>query len=170
MQILFERPGDQPAIRAVTLAAFTGHPHSQQTEAVIVDALRRAGALAVSLVAVEGGELVGHIAFSPVTIDGSNSGWFGLGPVSVTPQHQGRGIGSRLISDGLAHLKAQGANGCVVVGDPGYYRRFGFRPEAGLTYADAPAAYFQALPFNEGAAIGQVAYHAGFSASQTAPG
>jgi len=164
MQIVHERPGDEAAIRAVTQAAFAGHPHSQQTEAAIVDALRAADALTVSLVAIDGDVLVGHVAFSAVTVDGTERGWFGLGPVSVAPEHQRAGIGSRLVTAGLGELARRGAHGCVVLGDPGYYRRFGFAPRAGLTYGEVPPAYFQALAFGDETVSGDVDYHAGFNA------
>lgn len=158
MQIVHERPGDEPAIRAVTQAAFVGQAHSEQTEAAIIDALRAADALTVSLVAPERGVLVGHVAFSPVMIKNVDRGWFRLGPVSVAPDRQRRGIGSRLITDGLEQLRAKGARGCVVLGDPEYYGRFGFKPETGLTYPDVPPEYFQALAFDDEGAIGEVEY------------
>lgn len=164
IQIAQERAGDEVAIRAVTQAAFAGLPHSEQTEAAIVDALRAAGALTVSLVAVDEGKVVGHVAFSPVTIDGGDKGWFGLGPVSVTPERQRDGIGSRLITEGLEMLKARGARGCVVLGDPEYYQRFGFVPDAGLIYADVPPEYFQAIALDDQGAAGKVEYHEGFNA------
>ena len=85
MNIRAEIPEDAAIIRAITSAAFEGAPHSSGTEAAIVDALRAAGALTVSLVAVQNGEIVGHVAFSPVTIDCKSTGWLGLGPVSVRP-------------------------------------------------------------------------------------
>ncbi len=164
MQILEERPGDQDAIRAITQAAFAGRPYSEQTEAAIVDALRVSGALAVSLVAIDGGETVGHIAFSPVTINGADCGWFGLGPVSVTPDRQGEGIGSRLVRAGLAMLKDCGASGCVLLGDPRYYSRFGFAADANLRYPGVRPEYFQALAFDDTKAVGTVAFHPGFAA------
>lgn len=116
-----EEERDAAAIRAVTLAAFATMPYSQQTEAAIVDALRAAGALAVSLVAVDGEEVVGHVAFSPVTIDGvAAPGWYGVGPLSVRPGRQGSGIGSALMREGIARLRELGGKGGVVVGDPAY--------------------------------------------------
>jgi putative acetyltransferase len=165
MQIINERPGDEAGIRRVTQAAFIGLPYSQQTEAAIIDALRAADALTVSLVALEHDGLIGHVAFSPVRIAGIDRGWFGLGPVSVAPDRQREGVGSRLIRHGLQQLRAMGARGCVVVGDPGYYRRFGFEPKAGLTYSPLPPEYFQALAFDGDAAVGEVEYHDGFSAT-----
>ncbi|MFD4839318.1 GNAT family N-acetyltransferase [Achromobacter sp. NPDC058515] len=164
MQIHPETPDDRDAIFAVTQAAFKDHPHSQQTEGHINNALREAGALALSLVAREQGRVVGHIAFSPVTISDGAPRWYGLGPMAVMPQFQGRGIGSALIRDGLARLKAQGAAGCVVLGDPGYYGRFGFAATPALSYPGVPPEYFMALVFTH-PAQGIVAYHAGFEAA-----
>lgn len=156
---------DAAAIRAVTLAAFAGMPHSEQTEAAIVDALRASGALAVSLVAVEDGAVVGHVAFSAVTIDGTPApGWFGVGPLSVRPDRQRRGVGTALMRAGLARLRKAGAKGCVLVGDPGYYRRFGFRAASSLVYPDLPAEYFQVLELAAEAPRGTVAFHPAFAA------
>lgn len=160
-----ETAGDIEAIRQLTKAAFAPMPYSSQTEAEIIDALRAADALTVSLVAVEDGEIVGHIAFSPVTIDGSDTGWYGLGPVSVRPDRQRAGIGSALIREGLDRLKKAGAKGCVLLGDPGYYRRFGFENHAELRYPGPPPEYFMGLSFDGRVPSGEVAYHEGFGAS-----
>ena len=116
MRILPETPADIDAIFALTQAAFADHPHSEQTEGYINDALRRAGALTLSLVAHEDGRQVGHAAFSPVTIGDGSADWYGLGPVAVLPGMQGRGVGAALIREGLARLRALGAAGCVVMG------------------------------------------------------
>jgi len=159
-----ETPADVAAIRAVTAAAFAGAPHSSQTEAAIVDALRQAGALTLSLVAERDGGVVGHAAFSPVTIDGRAGRWFGLGPVSVLPEHSGRGLGRALIEEGLRQLRLGGAEGCVVLGNPAYYGRFGFANDAGLRYEAAPSQYFQCLAFGSGRAKGIVDYHPAFDA------
>jgi putative acetyltransferase len=156
---------DAPAIRAVTAAAFKGAPYSSGTEAAIVDALRDAGALTLSLVAEEQGRIVGHVAFSPVTINGKAGGWFGLGPVSVEPAEQRRGIGQALIRDGLERLKSAGAEGCVLLGDPAYYGRFGFISDLRLRYGDVPPEYFQRLSFTGIEPEGEVAYHVGFNTS-----
>jgi putative acetyltransferase len=160
-----ERDGDAPAIRAVTAAAFKDAPHSSGTEAAIVDALRDAGALTLSLVAESEDRVVGHAAFSPVTIDGKADRWFGLGPVSVEPAEQRRGIGKALIREGLKRLAAAGAEGCVVLGDPAYYRRFGFISDARLRYGEVPPEYFQRLSFTGAEPEGEVAYHPGFDAA-----
>ncbi|SCB09417.1 putative acetyltransferase [Rhizobium hainanense] len=161
-----EKPEDIDDIRQIITAAFKGAAHSSGTEAAIVDALRTAGALTLSLVALDNssGEIVGHLAFSPVTIGSGIPGWFGLGPVSVRPNRQGQGIGKQLIESGLAQLRERGASGCVVLGDPHYYIRFGFVSDPALRYADVPPEYFQRIVFKGTPPIGAVAYHPGFDA------
>ena len=157
-----ERPGDAAAIEAVTVHAFATAEHASGTEQAIVAALRAAGALSLSLVAEHEGQVVGHIAFSPVSIGGADAGWFGLGPVSVDPAWQRRGIGAQLVQQGLARLRAAGARGCVLLGDPSYYGRFGFRADPALVYPGVPAQYFQALAFTGPMPSGVVAYHLAF--------
>jgi putative acetyltransferase len=165
MDIRPENPNDIETIRRITKSAFASAVHSSQTEPQIIDALRQAGALTISLVATEEDEVLGHVAFSPVTIDGEDKGWYGLGPVSVRPDQQRQGIGERLVRDGLSRLQNMGAMGCVVLGDPGYYQRFGFRTDDRLVFADAPTEYFMRLVFTEPLPSGQVRYHDGFNAS-----
>lgn len=165
MQIRAERPEEVDEIRSLTTAAFRDMLYSSQTEAAIVDALRDAGALTISLVAVQDGGVVGHVAFSAVTISDGSNGWYGLGPVSVRPDQQRKGIGQALIHKGLELLQHIGAQGCVVLGDPGYYSRFGFRSDPRLRYADVPPEYFQCLGFTEDLPRGEVSYHPGFGAS-----
>src|SRR3990167_9069046 len=97
-----ETPADAAAIATLTTAAFLNAPHPSHTEAFIVNALRRAGALSASLVAEQGGELVGHVATSPVGVSDGTPGWHGLGPISVLPVYQGQGIGSALMQIGRA--------------------------------------------------------------------
>ena len=164
MEIRFDRPIDSVAIRTVTTAAFETAPHSSGTEARIVEGLRTGGALSVSLVAVDHDEIVGHVAFSPVTIAGAQRGWYGLGPVSVRPDKQGRGFGQLLVRAGLEQLRSLQAAGCVVLGDPEYYRRFGFESDPALTYGGVPSPYFQRLILGGPPATGDVAYHAAFEA------
>lgn len=158
-----EHPDDVQNISSLTTAAFALAPHSAGTEASIIAGLRAGGALTLSLVARGPGGLVGHAAFSPVEI-GAAAGWYGLGPVSVAPAQQGQGIGAALIRDGLARLAAMGAAGCVVLGDPGYYRRFGFVPGTGPVYPGLPPEYFMALTFAGQTPTGPVTYHPAFGA------
>ncbi|USG59565.1 N-acetyltransferase [Sneathiella marina] len=162
MELRTERKEDIETIRQLTNAAFKDMPFSNQTEAAIVDALRYHDALTISLVGVDGDNIVGHIAFSPVTINNLEDGWYGLGPVSVWPDRQKQGIGSALIREGLQKLKDLGAKGCVLLGDPNYYSRFGFECDPELKYTDAPAEYFQRLVFITPAPKGAVKYHSAF--------
>jgi len=164
MEIRPERRGEEEAIDALIRAAFAGAPHSGGNEAAIVAALRRAGRLALSLVAVEAKAIVGHCAFSPVTIDGRSGGWFGLGPVAVQPERQRRGIGRALIEAGLVRLRAEGAKGCVVLGEPAYYGRFGFAADTAFRLDGVPPGYFMRLAFTEGEQGGRVAYDPAFAA------
>ena len=164
MRIRDEEAGDVAAIAELVREAFASAEHSSGTEAAIVSGLRAAGALTVSLVAVQDEAIVGHIAISPVRIAGA-AGWFGLGPLSVRPACQGRGIGGALIEAALDRLKRQAAAGCVVLGDPGYYGRFGFVHRPGLSYPDIPPPYLQALSFGRAMPEGEVSYHEAFSAA-----
>ena len=160
-----ERPADEDAITQVTEQAFRSAPHTDRTEHYVVRALRAAGQLTVSLVAELAGELVGHVAISPVTITDGTRGWFGLGPIAVIPGCQGQGIGTALINRALADLRQLGASGCVVLGEPGYYERFGFRAEASLVFPDVPPEYFMAVVFDGPLPSGTVSYHEAFLAT-----
>ena len=163
-----ETVSDLTAIEAVIVAAFLEAPHTSHTEQFIVAALRAAGALSVSLVAEAEGNVVGHVAVSPVTISDGTLGWYGLGPISVLPAWQGRGVGSALMRAALEALRERGAAGGVVLGEPVYYGRFGFKAEPGLVLPDIPPEYFQAVLLC-GAILprGSVTYHQAFSAEQS---
>lgn len=163
MTIRPERPQDVAAIREVNVAAFLTHPFSIQTEHLIVEALRDAGALEISLVAEADGIVVGHIAFSRATIGETSEGWYLLGPVAVLPEYQRRGIGSALVEAGLAELRARGAAGCALVGDPAFYRRFGFEHHAGVTCRGVPDEYVLVLAFRGDVPSGEVVHHPAFS-------
>jgi putative acetyltransferase len=126
MLIRDETESDIEVITEITKQAFENHPFSRNTEQFIIHALRGANAMTVSLVAENDGTLVGHIAFSPVTFSDGSENWYGLGPISVRGAYQKQGIGSSLVNEGLRLLKDADAEGCVVVGDPNYYERFGF--------------------------------------------
>ena len=161
-----EIPNDYEAITQVTHAAFDGKPYSARTEHLIVVGLRVAGALSLSLVAEADEQIVGHVAFSVVTINGKDRGWYGLGPVSVQPDLQKQGIGSKLIQEGLAQIREMGAKGCVLEGDPNYYNRFGFKSYPTLIYEGAPAPqYFMAIPFYNEVPNGKVEFHPAFYTS-----
>jgi predicted N-acetyltransferase YhbS len=159
-----ERPADVPAIREVTLRAFAALAVSDHTEHLVIERLREAGALTVSVVVEEDGVILGHAAASPVAIADGTSGWFGLGPVSVRPERQSQGIGHALVTAVLAHLVERGAAGCVVLGHPTYYPRFGFRHHPGLALPGYQGDHFLALAWRGTVPLGEVAYHPAFGA------
>ena len=159
-----EAGNDAKVIAEVTVAAFDSLEISNHTEQFIVEALRSAGALTVSLVAEVDGHVVGHIAFSPVTISDGSNNWYGLGPVSVLPLYQRMGIGKALIREGLSRLKELGAKGCCLVGHPEYYRKFGFENVTGLVVEGVPEEVFFALSFDGRFPQGNVSFHEGFKA------
>jgi len=159
-----ELPGDTAAIFDLTIDAFRTLEVSDHTEQFVIEALRAAGALPVSLVAVIDGRIVGHIAFSPVSMSDGTGGWYGLGPVSVVPELQRQGIGKALIGEGLSRLKALGARGCCLVGHPEYYRKFGFVNPDGLGMEGVPPEVFFALSFDCNVPTGSVAFHDAFMA------
>lgn len=164
MTIRPETPSDRERIAEITIAAFKNHPHSQNTEQFIIEALRAAGALTLSLVAEVDGNVVGHIAFSPATISDGSPDWYGVGPISVWPARQRQGIGQALVREGLSRLQSLGAAGCLLVGDPAYYGRFGFRNDPDLVYEGIPQEYFFVLPFGPRKARGVARFHEGFAA------
>lgn len=166
MTIRNEQPQDIEAINRLTEAAFRNEEYSSHTEHFIVNALRRTGQLSISLVAAEHDEILGHVAISPVSISSGVTGWYGLGPISVRPDRQGKGIGSALMRAALQQLRQQGAAGCVVLGDLAYYGRFGFKAHPGLELPDVPPEYFQALSFTGELPVGVVKYAAAFDARE----
>jgi putative acetyltransferase len=159
-----ETHNDVCAITEVTIAAFKTLEISNHTEQFIIEALRAAKALTVSLVAEMDGRVIGHIAFSPVTISDGTPDWYGLGPVSVLPAYQRQGIGKALIQEGLSRLKDMNAHGCCLVGHPDYYKKFGFTNMSGLVHEGVPQEVFFALPFVGHTPQGNVAFHEGFKA------
>lgn len=156
-----ERPGDIDTIHALTEAAFKPMPFSDGTEPDCIRKLRQDGDLTVSLIAEQNDKVVGHVAFSPVQIDGKSAGWFGLGPVSVWPHLQKQGIGGALIKHGLARIQQLGAPGCVLIGDPNYYVRFGFIGDGSLTYRDLAPEYVQWKAFAIEKPSGELTFSAG---------
>lgn len=169
IQLRHETPDDIAIIEAITIAAFADAPHTSHTEQFIVRALRAANELTLSIVAEDQGRVVGHVALSPVTITDDRGrkadGWYGLGPISVLPQRQGHGIGVRLMEQALAELRAMQAAGCVLLGDPAYYTRFGFQAHAGLQLPGVPPGYFLALAFHGPVPEGIAQYGDAFNAA-----
>ena len=159
-----ETPQDAAVIREITIAAFKSMEISSHTEQFIIEALRTAKALTISLVAEVDGHVIGHIAFSPVTISDGSDNWYGLGPVSVLPQYQRMGIGKALIDEGLTRLKVN-AQGCCLVGHPQYYTKFGFENVSGMGIEGVPNEVFFALSFDDQFPKGNVVFHEGFKAN-----
>ena len=163
--IRFENASDASAISTVIEVAFRGHPHSDGSEPRIVSRLRQEGDLTISLLAEQDNRVVGHIAFSPVSINPQTLGWYGLGPVAVLPAHQSRGIGTALVLRGLSELEAIGAIGCVVFGNLAFYGRFGFKSYPNLVYPHGPKELFHAKVFGGAVPNGTVTYSSAFGAA-----
>ena len=147
-----ETVGDVAAVRAVNDAAF-----EREAEGELVDRLRDAGALTLSLMAVLDGAVVGHVALSPVVVEGAAGSVLGLGPMAVVPVHQRTGIGSRLVEESLARARECGHAAVVVLGHPELYPRFGFVPASrfGLRFgALVPDEAFMAVELVPGALAG----------------
>jgi putative acetyltransferase len=164
IKIRSETSADSQGIEAATSSAFLNAPHTSHTEQHIVDMLRKSGKLAISLVAEADGTIIGHVAISPVSISNGASNWFGLGPISVVPEHQRRGVGSQLMREALHMLRARGAAGCVVLGEPRYYDRFGFEADPNLVLRGVPPEYFQVISFDSSRPNGLVSYDEAFNA------
>jgi putative acetyltransferase len=163
MLIRDERPADAAIIRTIITDAFAPTPHGDGTEAEIVERLRAAGSLTLSLVAEQAGAVVGHVSFSPALIAGEAGPWLQMAPVSVRPDRQRSGIGSALIREGLRRIKAQGTACCLVLGDPGYYGRFGFVSDPELSdHWPHANPHFQRLVLSGAPPRGKVTYHPAF--------
>jgi putative acetyltransferase len=159
-----EAPGDERAIHELVKRAFTPMPFSDGSEHHLVDLLRERGELALSLIALDaGGAIIGHIGFSPATIEQRKCGWFQMAPVSVCPTVRQLGIGSALIEAGIDRLRQDGARGIAVVGNPAYYERFGFGALAGLVPAsEHDAQFFRAMVLAGQAPVGTLRYASAF--------
>ena len=143
-----EEPGDEDAVDRLTYEAFQ-KPDYAVIEHKILAGIRSSGCLTVSIVAVgvkENDKIIGHIAASPVTMPDGSKDWYGIGPVSVAPDCQRKGIGSAMVRDVIQELrKTVGAKGCVLLGSTKYYPRFGFKQVDGLWYPGGPPEDFMAL-------------------------
>lgn len=161
-----EQAGDYDAIYHLTQRAFAPMAFAAGDEQDLINALREAGALTVSLVAEGDGEVVGHIAFSPAYAADGAPGWYALGPVSVAPEVQGLGIGRLLIEAGLQRLMALNAAGCILTGNPAYYKRFGFVVRADLAPAGEPAEFYMVRPLGDPSPSQVVSFHPLFHAAE----
>ncbi len=166
MIIRKETQSDFEEISNITKLAFENHPYSRNTEHFIIRALRAADALTVSLVAENDGRMVGHIAFSPVSFSDGSENWYGVGPISVVPDCQRQGIGKQLINEGINLLKGRGAKGCILVGDPNYYQRLGFKNPGRLSHEGVPPENLLVFPFSDSTPAGIVEFHKAFWATE----
>lgn len=162
IEIRKETEADEGDIYRVTELAFRDRPYADGDEQDVVQRLRESGALVLSLVAVENEILLGQVSFSPAINSGGSHPWFALGPVSVLPSRQGEGIGARLILAGLNEIESLGARGCILTGNPDYYRRFGFELAPANVPANEPAAYFMLKLFEFSPPEGSFSFHAAF--------
>lgn len=162
IEIRVEAISDFPEIRKITEMAFKGMPFTAGDEPDVIERLRAAGALTLSLVATGGGRILGHVAFSPVKSESGDKHWFALGPVAVAPEFQRQGIGSLLIRTGLNQLEIDGATGCILTGNPNYYSRFGFQLAPEFCPDGEPAEYFQIKRFTQHPISGKFAFHEAF--------
>jgi len=160
-----ESPDGIASISCVTEEAFKTLEISNHTEHFIINALRAAGALTISLVAETDGNVIGHIAFSPVAMSDGTSDWYGLGPVSVLPGYQHQGVGKALIKEGLSRLNGINAKGVCLVGHPEYYRKFGFKNVTDLVHEGVPVEVFFVLSFDGDIPRGEVTFHDAFKAT-----
>lgn len=157
-----ETTADQEAIWELTRSAFEGKPYASGDEQDLIDSLRRLGSLTVSLVAVDGTEIVGQITFSPASISSGEGTWFAIGPVSVAPKHQGKGIGGQLIAAGIKEIEKLGAWGCILTGDPNYYTRHGFVVTPDHCPPHEPAESFMLRIMGNRNPVGTFAFHEAF--------
>ena len=153
---------DVLTIREITAAAFEHMTYAAGDEPELIDTLRSASRLYLSLVAELEGQVVGHIAFSRATASNASGDWFALGPVSVLPSHQKKGIGSALIESGITNLASEHAAGCILTGDPGYYTRFGFVLAPELTPPGEPIEFFQIKLINGPKPSGKIHFDPAF--------
>jgi putative acetyltransferase len=165
--IRLETPADTRAINDLTTRAFRGKPCSDGDEQDLINALRDAGVLTLSLVADAAGLIVGHVAISPAFAADGSDGWYALGPIAVCPTLQRRGIGGRLIKDSMDRLIAMKARGCIVLGDTNYYPRHGFLPRPDLAPKDAPSAHYMIRALNGQTPETVVAFHPIFQMTGT---
>jgi len=157
--IRLETESDSAEIREIVKYAFTGLSFTEGDEYELVEKLRTVGALTLSLVAEVDGHTVGHIAFSPATTSNGSQRWYALGPVSVLPQNQSTGIGSALILRGLKEIEALGATGCILTGQPRFYRRFGFELAPLNTPPRESEEFFMLKQFTGTAPQGSIYFH-----------
>jgi putative acetyltransferase len=146
INIRHERAEDAAAIHDLTKRAFASMPFAGGDEQLLPARFRSADVLALSLVAETAGSIIGQLTLTPAFAADDSPGWFALGPIAVEPNFQSQGVGSSMIAAAIDWLTANDAAGCVLVGNPAYYSRFGWLPCPALAPTGEPAEYYQILP------------------------
>jgi putative acetyltransferase len=159
-----ETPHDHQVIYDMTKRAFAPMPFAAGNEQALINNLREAGALTVSLIAEVHGLVRGHVAFTPANAADGTRPWFALGPIAVEPAFQRRSIGTALINAGIHQLRQLNACGCVVLGDTKYYSRFGFQNFPTLCPPGEPPEHFMILPMRTQTPSAIVTFHPQFYA------
>lgn len=166
MHIRDERPADLVAIGQVITQAMRLLEYSTGTEAAIVERLRAASGLTLSLVAEEQETVIGYLATSQAHV-ADQGGWALIGPLAVLPSWHRQKIGTALMLAALQRLRST-SRGAALVGDPAYYSRFGFHPFPGLQVRGCPPEVVLALPFDGSVPCGELIHHPAFGLTQSA--
>jgi putative acetyltransferase len=154
-----ETPHDHQVIYGITQRAFASMPFASGDEQILINNLRDAGALSISLVAEVNAHVRGHVAFSPARAADGTHPWYALGPIAVEPTFQRRGIGTALINAGIRLLQERNAQGCTLVGDTNYYPRFGFQSFPAICPPTEPPEYFMILPMRTKTPTAVITFH-----------
>lgn len=162
MGFRFEIPSDIPEISKLVETAFLDLEISQNNEHRILDALREANALSLSMIYEENGEILGHVALSPVKISSGDGSCFGLGPIAVKREERHRGIGSALVIRSLEMLRTSNASACFLVGNPDFYSHHGFVADSRYTLSGVPPEFFMVYTFRDDLSAGEVSFHPAF--------
>lgn len=162
-----EAPDDIGAIYDLAKRAFHGKSYSDGDEQDLINALRDAGALTLSLVAEKAGVITGHVAISPAVAQDGSDGWYALGPIAVEPARQRQGIGGSLIRESMERLTGMSARGCIVLGDTNYYPRHAFVLRPDLAPVDEPARHYMVRALNGHSPESVVSFHPIFQMTGT---
>lgn len=159
LSIRNEVSADVAAVAELTKAAYADHFYSEEAGPSILEDLRSADALVLSLVAELKGKIVGHLAVSSVTISDGSLNWYGLGPLSVAPEYQGYKVATTLVHHGLATLRGKGAQGCALIGLPAFFARFGFFNHGALRHDGVPREVYVRKLVDGDWPRGEISFH-----------
>lgn len=164
MNIYLESPMDHEAVYAILRRAFADKDYSRFQEETVVKALRQVKAIKNAYVAEVDNNLVGYLALSEVSINGNDFDmtWYGVGPMAVLPEYQRQGIGSALINRILFQLRQTDIGGLILVGDHGYFKRFGFQPSNSMVAQGIPQESILIYPFRKTLPVGELWFHSAF--------